>query len=557
MGISLANILNKATISGTQTDAANAASVSHVAKTLRGAMVLESLQIGQTIRGQVKAMDGSQILLDIGNGVEVNARLENALDIALGKSLMFEVKSHVGDKLSLSPLYTNLSTDGNAAYSALKAAGMPLTENNVAMASAMMKEGMSVDKNSLWQMGKTVAAFPGASAETIVHLKAMGMEINTTNIAGYEAALNMQHKLTDGMNQLSEGLQEIFANLSEQGNMAEGLQLMEETLTLLEGENFSLQVTEKADVPLQETSLQPEILLSEEETSQDVNALKEQPQMQEQSVINSPKDLLDAIQDLKKQWDAFSETTKEPVTESESLKDGQQPILDLAAKEVTPDKESLFDKFQELTKAFEKEFTELLKTNWAMKPEKFADKEDVKEFYKDLQKQLSGMEQILSQHGKENTSAGKTLQNMNQNLQFMENVNQVFPYLQIPLKAAMDNAHGELYVYSRKKGNISEDGSSSALLHLDMQFLGPLDVYVKLKDMNVSTQFTLADEKTLDFIVGHMDLLTQRLESKGYHLDSQVKVSDTKQGEENVIHRIRGMEDGEMLVSYTSFDVRA
>ena len=49
-----------------------------------------------------------------------------------------------------------------------------------------------------------------------------------------------------------------------------------------------------------------------------------------------------------------------------------------------------------------------------------------------------------------------------------------------------------------------------------MQFLGPLDVYVKLKDMNVSTQFTLADEKTLDFIVGHMDLLTQRLESKGY-----------------------------------------
>ena len=557
MGISLANILNKATISGTQTDAANAASVSHVAKTLRGAMVLESLQIGQTIRGQVKAMDGSQILLDIGNGVEVNARLENALDIALGKSLMFEVKSHVGDKLSLSPLYTNLSTDGNAAYSALKAAGMPLTENNVAMASAMMKEGMSVDKNSLWQMGKTVATFPGASAETIVHLKAMGMEINTTNIAGYEAALNMQHKLTDGMNQLSEGLQEIFANLSEQGNMAEGLQLMEETLTLLEVENFSLQVTEKADVPLQETSLQPEILLSEEETSQDVNALKEQPQMQEQSVINSPKDLLDAIQDLKKQWDAFSETTKEPVTESESLKDGQQPILDLAAKEVTPDKESLFDKFQELTKAFEKEFTELLKTNWAMKPEKFADKEDVKEFYKDLQKQLSGMEQILSQHGKENTSAGKTLQNMNQNLQFMENVNQVFPYLQIPLKAAMDNAHGELYVYSRKKGNISEDGSSSALLHLDMQFLGPLDVYVKLKDMNVSTQFTLADEKTLDFIVGHMDLLTQRLESKGYHLDSQVKVSDTKQGEENVIHRIRGMEDGEMLVSYTSFDVRA
>ena len=139
----------------------------------------------------------------------------------------------------------------------------------------------------------------------------------------------------------------------------------------------------------------------------------------------------------------------------------------------------------------------------------------------------------------------------------MQNMNQVFPYLQIPLKATMENAHGELYVYSRQKGKVSEDGSSSALLHLDMQHLGPLDVYVKLKDMNVSTQFTLADEATLDFIAAHMDLLTQRLEDKGYRMDSQVKVADGPSDEANVIHRIRGIEEEDMLVSYTSFDVRA
>ena len=94
-------------------------------------------------------------------------------------------------------------------------------------------------------------------------------------------------------------------------------------------------------------------------------------------------------------------------------------------------------------------------------------------------------------------------------------------------------------------------------MHLDMQHLGPLDVYVKLKDMNVSTQFTLADEATLDFIAAHMDLLTQRLEAKGYRMDSQVKVADTPTDESNVIHRIRGIEEEDMLVSYTSFDVRA
>ena len=110
MGLSLSNILTKANMTNTQTDAATAASVSHVAKNLRGAMILDSLQVGQTISGQIKEMNGSQILLDIGNGVEVNAKLENALDVAVGKSLMFEIKSHAGDKISLSPLYTNLST---------------------------------------------------------------------------------------------------------------------------------------------------------------------------------------------------------------------------------------------------------------------------------------------------------------------------------------------------------------------------------------------------------------------------------------------------------------
>lgn len=557
MGISLSNILTKANISGTQTDAAPAASVSHVAKNLRGAMILDSLQVGQTISGQIKEMNGSQILLDIGNGVEVNAKLENALDVAVGKSLMFEIKSHVGDKISLSPLYTNLSTDGNAAYSALKAAGMPFTESNVVMAKTMMQEGMSVDKTSLWQMGKTIAAFPGASAETIVHLKAMGLEVNTTNIAGYEAAVNMQHKLTDGTQQFLSGLQDVMTSFSEQGEFLSGLKFMEQSISLLSKNDAS--VLSAMDSAAGQTNVhlsaegQQGVQIENVQVNTEIEAIVQDAELNNTQTVDSGiKELLTAIKDLSAQIEEMNAQQTNPTEVVSGKQPAELPIKDVKV----PVDRMLADEFLEIVKSFDKEMTELLKNNWAMKPESFADKEEVKSFYKDLQKQLADMEQLLSSHGKDNTAATNTLQNMNQNLQFMHNMNQVFPYLQIPLKAAMENAHGELYVYSRQKGKVAEDGSSSALLHLDMQHLGPLDVYVKLKDMNVSTQFTLADEATLDFIAAHMDLLTQRLESKGYHMDSQVKVADTKE-EANVIHRIRGMEDGDMLVSYTSFDVRA
>ena len=166
------------------------------------------------------------------------------------------------------------------------------------------------------------------------------------------------------------------------------------------------------------------------------------------------------------------------------------------------------------------------------------------------------MQEAFAAAGKAETSSGQALQQMNQNLQFMENVNQMFPYLQIPLKTSMESAHGELYVYQKKKGKVSEDGSSSALLHLEMEHLGNLDVYVKMKDYNVSTQFTLASEEVLDFLADHIHLLDERLAKKGYHMESEMKYKKEEE-QEDAISRIRGIEENDTMVSYTAFDVRA
>lgn len=528
MNITLTDVLSRVN-GANQSGAANAASVSAVAKQLQASAVLNSLVTGQTIGGQIRSMDGSQILLDMGSGVEINARLDGDIKASIGQHMLFEVKGNSDDKLMLSPLYTNLSAGKSAAMGALNAAGMPLTAENVAMVKSMMEEGLPIDKNSLWQMGKAVADFPQASADTIVRLTAMGMEIDETNVMQYEATKNMQHQLLHTMEDITGGLPQVLSSFGKEGQQLSGLQFMKDMLEVLQGAEAAEGEAAKGGV--------------------------------------SVKGLLQDIDGLMKEIaegkggvpEKRAEGTPEEAVRQLADEDGTVLLKD-GAKAAEHGRMRLPDALEERLADLQKDFTgqikKLLSEKWTIKPESFSDKEEVKEFYQKIKSQSGQLQELFSAVGKTDTQAGQAAAQMNQNLEFMQNLNQMFPYLQIPLKASMENAHGELYVYQKKKGKVSEDGSTSALLHLEMEHLGNMDIYVKMKDYNVSTQFTLANEAVLDFLGDHIHILNERLEKKGYHMQAEMKYKEEAQ-DENVMSRIRGIEENDTVISYTAFDVRA
>ncbi|OYP40489.1 hypothetical protein CG709_05145, partial [Lachnotalea glycerini] len=82
--------------------------------------------------------------------------------------------------------------------------------------------------------------------------------------------------------------------------------------------------------------------------------------------------------------------------------------------------------------------------------------------------------------GKENSSAFKDVSNIRSNLSFMEQINQNFTYLQIPIQFSNEEAHSDLYVYTNKKNLEKQDGNLSVLLHLDMEVLGTTDIYINM-----------------------------------------------------------------------------
>ncbi len=209
-----------------------------------------------------------------------------------------------------------------------------------------------------------------------------------------------------------------------------------------------------------------------------------------------------------------------------------------------------------------------LKDMWSISPSEVADKEKVESLYKRLSTQLNMLKDGLVSAGAQNTPALNAANNMSSNIDFLQQINQMYAYIQLPLKlSGGDSAHGDLYVFSNRKNMTSDDSVVTAFMHLDMDNLGPVDVYVSM-DVNaggkVSTNFTVADDETLDFLEKNMHLLTERLQKRGYDLQASMKVKDEEDTEENALDKggvnlllVHAGGTGSYKGSMRSFDVRA
>ncbi len=189
-----------------------------------------------------------------------------------------------------------------------------------------------------------------------------------------------------------------------------------------------------------------------------------------------------------------------------------------------------------------------------MLPEEVAEEGSVDKLYERLNSQMKQLSQALSQTAKADTPLARTIANVSNNIDFMNQMNQVFTYVQLPLKMQGRDANGELYVYTNKKNLAKKDGTVSALLHLDMEHLGSVDVHVALTDQKVATKFYLKDESALTMIADHIELLNERLQKRGYSMNAQFL---TKEEDTNVMEEILDQNKNISVLAGYSFDARA
>ena len=511
---------------------------------------LRSLTKGNIFEDTVSSMKNGRVTLALSSGQQISARIEGKVQLSLGQSMFFQVKSNDGSQIAIRPFSVEGTGANYTLLQALSAAGVPAESDYLSMVNRMMEEQMPIDRNSIQQMVRMVNAHPEIDVQTLVQLNKLGITIDKQNAAQFENYLDDKQAITNEFDQLIEELPQALESESLSPQQMRSF-----------GSEFLLALTDGLeDVPLQNNGLVSQEMPAEFVAENTIEKSIAEGNTIEKSGLLENGELLQTTEDGK----AVSQetATDQPVQQSESysatphtlgaLMDGKQlqnlntmlgELLGTDATGYTKDsgvaevlkdiqqvfKDSLPIEREQIGKLFSsKEFVHMVKDTmqqqWTLQPQELeADGTDkVTKLYDRMNAQLEKITEALKSIGQENTGFAQTAADIQGNVEFMNQINQAYTYVQIPLQMSGQNASAELFVYTNKKALAEGDRELTAFLHLDLDHLGATDVSVKMKNKQVSTNFYLDDDASYQLISLNVDRLEKRLQEKGYQCNVSV-----------------------------------
>ena len=509
---------------------------------------IRALVPGQTLRGEVVSREGNNAQIRLLQDVLVDAKVDADIRLELGQNITFQVKNN-GQTLNLSPLFTNMATEGTV-LKALDMASLPVNENTVAMTKQLMDAGLPIDKNTLQQIWHESNAFPDAEILDLVNLHKVELPVTEENITQMASYRNLTHQLTAGIAETGESLTNMLQGLVESGDIEQAATIYSEVLELLAFEDAAGETVtgqQQTEGPLPEPGV--DVTVTPEEAEQmpvKPSATAPEAVPGQKTIIEEPTETAPDNGQTIKENPGAEKTQEAPQLQNlqKLLKQG------LETKDIPLLRSILHNsKVAEVP-------AKLLADRWSIKPEDVESPEKVEELYQKLGKQLKGLSNLLEENGQRGSSAYQNVTNLSQNVDFLQQINQTYAYIQLPLHLRQgEHKTGELFVYTNKKNLARKDGQVSALLHLDMEHLGPLDVYVALKDTKVSTKFYVQNDAILDYLEANMDVLTERLQKRGYDCKCETTLHTELQQTAQAMTPLLKTE-GSVPVAQYAFDVR-
>ena len=192
---------------------------------------LEELSSGSVFEGTVSSVKNGKVTLALSDGQTITARLSGKVPLSQGTPMFFQVKSNDGATIEIKP-YTGAGSGGNPILTnALTEGTVPVTERNLAMVDAMMKEQMPIDKQSLLNMARIANMNPGVDITTVVNMTKLGIPVSPEMAAQFENYMTDEHAILQEMDQAMNEL----ADLAGSGDLTpdQAVQMNQKIVTIL------------------------------------------------------------------------------------------------------------------------------------------------------------------------------------------------------------------------------------------------------------------------------------------------------------------------------------
>ena len=536
-----------------------------------------SFEQGQSVFFQVKNNDGGTIEIKpyTVDGEGANLTLMDALKAAGlpvdGSNLsmvnkMMEEQMSI-DKVSLNQMYQLVQDNKEINVTTLvelKRLGIDINPVNAAQF-----ENYSNDKQAITiAMDSLIDELPNAlSAEDLSMYKLVTQARDVLNIVTDGLSENViisnegydlkQYEAIMSDNQSAPiakkhfNIAELFESLNSVSGESQGIQIMQKLNNFLKIDNMLMQGNESVapnepvllneSVSSNESVISNEpVLLNESVASNEQVKLQEAPEKTDTAIIN--KKVETAANTI---GCILSDNQIEELNEQvkKLLPDLQENNISLYSKDssvvgILNDIKNMLENTPANANALRHLFSgnafrimlrEALEQQWMIKPgdlEKNPKKLDG--LYDKIEKQITNMENILKASGTVNSKAEALADNIRGNIEFMNQINEAYTYVQVPLRMNEKNASGQLYVYTNKKSMSDPDKELSAFLHLDLEHLGGTDVSIKMLHKKVTTNFYLDSDESYALVKQFLPVLEKRLQDKGYNCELNVN-SDSKQ----------------------------
>ena len=501
--------------------------------------ILRSLADGDTFSANITDVSGEQVTITLDGGQSFTASLLNSTAYNIGDRADFVIQDNKGENIVLKAVTMQATALETAMINkSLKAAGIMPTLRNREMVLELMRNGMPIGRDALLDMVKELSSHSNAEIGGIIALKRMGIEVTDDSLKSYQNYKEYNGAMQRDIAALGEKLFESVDSgkaLSDVVKLLVGDELLTGNGTVEDNSKESTKTGAQTQRPVG--------------TQAD-----EKADIAQKNLMSDVKNMVAGMVDNYNAATGKSLKLSYEFLNTDNLARFMNEFARMAEEfEMEP---LLKNKLHGVLKGDKASrlLNELVRDTFSMKMTDVADSESVKEHIAKTLDKLSS----VSEYAAFNQSAelSNVASRMSNNMEFLNSMNQFMAAVQVPIKNIGEHGEGELYVYRRNKQKCGEDDTVKAFLHLDMEHLGALDIYVTLKGSSVATNFKVEDESVLDFLETNMEQLTKKLAEDGYNVTASISKTDDSAGfdfEKEVIAPVLPVSD----VRRFRFDMKA
>lgn len=475
--------------------------------------ILRSLADGDTFSANITDVSGEQVTITLDGGQSFTASLLNSTAYNIGDRACFVIQDNKGENIVLKAVTMQATALETAMINkSLKAAGIMPTLRNREMVLELMRNGMPIGRDALLDMVKELSSHSNAEIGGIIALKRMGIEVTDDSLKSYQNYKEYNGAMQRDIAALGEKL---FESVDSGKALSDVVKLLvgDELLT----GNGTVEDNSKESTKTGAQTQQPVGTQADEKAD-----------IAQKNLMSDVKNMVAGMVDNYNAATGKSLKLSYEFLNTDNLARFMNEFARMAEEfEMEP---LLKNKLHGVLKGDKASrlLNELVRDTFSMKMTDVADSESVKEHIAKTLDKLSS----VSEYAASNQSAelSNVASRMSNNMEFLNSMNQFMAAVQVPIKNIGEHGEGELYVYRRNKQKCGEDDTVKAFLHLDMEHLGALDIYVTLKGSSVATNFKVEDESVLDFLEANMEQLTKKLGEDGYNVTASISKTDDSAG---------------------------